>query len=259
MGPNLNIPVRMYQHPEKPAKEALVWVHGGAFLMGDLDMPESHWVGLMLAALGIPVVALDYVKALHGKDFRLVNRDVLTGWQWALERLQKIGISNQDVHFGGASAGANLVACVSKQLRDDEELLPASLLLMYPALHGAFPGVPTGLLKRVRTKARALCFEPDWLVDLGLHYAGYKAAESEPYAFAANGYVGGLPPTLIANCECDTLRVSGEAFACQLRDAGVAVQLHEVANTVHGSLNTPDRVEAVHMLLLMLDWIRGKR
>ena len=47
-------PARVYRDPTaEPSGKALVWVHGGAFLGGYLDMPESNWVALELAARGI--------------------------------------------------------------------------------------------------------------------------------------------------------------------------------------------------------------
>lgn len=256
-GPERQVAARLYRLPGVQVREALVWVHGGAFVMGDLDMPESHWVGLMLAASGIPVIALDYVKALHGKRYCALNQDVLTGWRWALGEFQRQGIAVGQVHFGGASAGANLVACVSKWLRDAQETLPASLLLIYPLLHGVLPEISALLLDRVRTNPGAVCFEPEWIESLGLHYVGHPAVEQDPYAYGANGNVRGLPTTLVVNCTYDTLRVSGEAFVQQLWDSGGEVRLHEEPEAVHGALNAPGRPEASRMLALMAEWIRG--
>lgn len=249
------IVARSYRPMNSHPSQALVWVHGGAFLMGDLDMPESHWVGLMLAASGFSVIALDYVKAISGKQHADLNQDVLTGWSWSVDQLSKQGIDRGQIHIGGASAGANLVACACKALRDSDAKLPASLLLMYPLLHGVLPEVPVELLTQVRTDPRAICFESDWIADLGMHYAGPSALHSDPYAFAASGRLDGLPPTLIVNCSVDTLRVSGETFAEQLlRDGGV-VSVSNMEGAVHGSLNTPNRPEAEQMLASMAEWM----
>ncbi len=59
-GPHGAVPARLYRDASTAASgRALVWVHGGAFIGGHLDMPESHWVSLELAARGIPVLAVD--------------------------------------------------------------------------------------------------------------------------------------------------------------------------------------------------------
>ena len=64
------VPARLYRDASAEASgRALVWVHGGAFIGGHLDMPESNWVALELAARGIPVLAVDYVKCLGDVHF----------------------------------------------------------------------------------------------------------------------------------------------------------------------------------------------
>ena len=51
-GPHGPVPVRVYA-PPTPAppggRPCLVWMHGGAFAWGDLDMPEAHEVARELA------------------------------------------------------------------------------------------------------------------------------------------------------------------------------------------------------------------
>ncbi len=41
------------------------------------------------------------------------------------------------------------------------------------------------------------------------------------------------------NSDTDELRVSGEAFAAKLRQAGVEIDVSTQPNTVHGHLNRP--------------------
>ena len=53
------MPTRLYRNAKLPAAAGFVWVHGGAFVFGDLDMPEAHEVGLALAARGVPVLSVD--------------------------------------------------------------------------------------------------------------------------------------------------------------------------------------------------------
>lgn len=52
-----------------------------------------------------------------------------------------------------------------------------------------------------------------------------------------------LPPTIVVNADADDLRASGEQFAEQLRDAGVAVIDGVQPGTVHGYLNRPEESE----------------
>src|SRR6186997_2794770 len=54
--------VRVYPASE-PNRALLVWLHGGAFMFGTLEMPEADQVGRRLSAAGITVVSVDYTLA----------------------------------------------------------------------------------------------------------------------------------------------------------------------------------------------------
>ena len=60
-GPHGDIPVRAYR-PSAASRAApgLLWMHGGAFVAGDLEMPEAHVVSAELASRGAIVVSVDY-------------------------------------------------------------------------------------------------------------------------------------------------------------------------------------------------------
>jgi acetyl esterase len=173
------VPARLYRVPGLAADAALVWVHGGAFVWGDLAMPESHWTGLTLAARGIPVLALDYRKALHGVRFPAASDDVLTGWSWAVNHPERLGVPAAKMHLGGASAGGNLAAGVAKRLRDGQGRPPASVLLAYPAVHPELTGWDEAGLAAIRDEPSAVYFSPEWIRDLSVHYAGRRGGRAD--------------------------------------------------------------------------------
>ena len=53
--------VRVYPASD-PNGAVLVWLHGGAFMFGTLEMPEADQVGRRLSAVGITVVSVDYTS-----------------------------------------------------------------------------------------------------------------------------------------------------------------------------------------------------
>src|SRR4051812_10555493 len=61
-GPHGPLGVRIYV-PPAPAGPGLVWLHGGGFAGGDLDMPEADWVARQFAERGVTVVSVDYQRA----------------------------------------------------------------------------------------------------------------------------------------------------------------------------------------------------
>ncbi|WP_328476207.1 alpha/beta hydrolase [Actinoplanes sp. NBC_00393] len=246
------VPARFYRGPESSGV-GFVWVHGGAFVSGSLSMAEAHFVALALAARGIAVLSLDYRKALHGGHFPQASDDVLTGWLWAAQNMDA-----ERLHLGGASAGGNIVAGVSKRLRDGAGPAPASVVLVYPAVHAELPEWPAEQFAIVRRARNAVYFSPTWVAEMSRHYAGSDETLKDPYAFAGNGDVGGLPPTFVLNCEADTLRASGEAYAGQLRAAGVEVSVHMEPGAAHGCVGDPFTSAAANSIDRIAGWLLGR-
>ena len=255
-GPHGAVSAGLYRVPDGPASAALVWVHGGGFVFGDLDMPEAHWVGLALAARGFPVLSVDYRKCLRGVHFPVPSDDVLAAWSWAVINSHELAVPTAAVHLGGSSAGGNLAAGVAKRLRDGAGPMPASLLLAYPVLHDSLPAPSEELQAALARLQPTISFTPEATRDMNLQFAGSEDALRDPYAFAGNGDVSGQPPVYILNSEADTLRSSGELYAEQLRAGGVDVTVQYEPGTQHGQLNEPYTEGGQLSLDRMANWLR---
>jgi acetyl esterase len=239
------VPARLYRDAVAPASgRALVWVHGGAFIGGHLDMPEAHWVSLELAARGIPVLSVDYAKCLGETHFPEPTDEVRAAYGHAVAHAEEMfSVDPGSVLLGGASAGGNLTAGAVAQLQDAGDPVPAGLVLVYPVVHPngpeasatIDPGSPHGQLAR--------------------NFAGSDEALADPHAFAALGRVDGFPPTLVVVCEKDGLRPSGEAFARQLAEAGIPVELRLEAGADHGHINEPADPTALPTVEAIAAWI----
>jgi acetyl esterase len=253
-GPHGSVPGRVYRGRDSVVA-GLVWVHGGAFIAGSLDMPESHWVGMELAARGIRVLALDYRKARHGIQHPTLSDEVLAGWLAAAGDESLLGVSAGRLHLGGASAGGNLSAGVAVRTRAGAGPSPASLVLIYPVLHGELPPAGPAAAAAVATLPDELRFSPGLLRAINLNYVGAPSALVDEVAFPANAVSAGLPSTLIINAEADDLRASGEAFGAQLAAAGVHVVTDFEPGTVHGYLDQPGLPTAVATLDRIAAWI----
>lgn len=247
-GPHGPVPVRAYRDDSAAHTEtALVWVHGGAFVGGHLDMPESNWVARELAARGIPVLSVDYTKCLGQAHFPVPSDDVLAAWHFARDNAdQLLGVAADALVLGGASAGGALTAGAVTRLRDAGESLPAGLVLVYPVLHPNGPHASVGLdLESPHGQ-------------LALNYAGSAETLTDPHAFAGLGDGKGFPTTLIVVCERDELRPSGEAFAETLRTAGVDVASRNEAGAEHGHIDHPGDEGALRTLDAIVDWMTSR-
>lgn len=255
-GPHGAVRARLYRDPARPARNGFVWVHGGAFFGGTLDMPESNWVALELAAHGIPTLAVDYRKALRGVKHPIPVDDVSAAWRYATGHAEEL-FGTDRVHLGGASAGGAIVAGVALRMRDERGRMPASIVLAYPFLHPDLPPNTAATEELMAKMPARLRFRPTIVRALAKHYAG-AGRLSDPYAFAGVADdLHGFPPTYLLVAAIDDLRSSGDLFARQLREAGVRVELFAERSATHGHLNHPEANSAQRSLKRIRAWIDG--
>src|SRR3954468_11731814 len=83
-GPHGPVPVRVYTPVGGAiALPCLVWLHGGAFRMGDLDMPESDWTARQICArAGAVVVSVDYRLCVSGITYPVPHDDSVAAIRW---------------------------------------------------------------------------------------------------------------------------------------------------------------------------------
>ena len=244
-GAHGRVPVRVYRDARAtPSGRALVWVHGGAFIGGNLDMPESNWVARELAARGVPVASVDYTKCLGDVHYPVPSDDVLAAWRHVRDAAEQLlGVPPEEVALGGASAGGTLTAGAVTRLRDAGEPLPAGLVLVYPLVHPNGPAA-SGELDPSSPHGQ-----------LSLNFAGSTEALTDPQVFAGLGDGHGFPPTLVVVCDGDDLRPSGEAFAATLTATGVDVELRVEADAGHGHIDQPGDAAAMRTIEAVAEWL----
>ncbi|MFF2318310.1 alpha/beta hydrolase [Arthrobacter sp. NPDC058097] len=250
-----NVPARYYSTPASAGRPLLVWAHGGAFVGGDLDMPEANWVGLALAGRRFNVLSIDYRKAVDGVAYPAPLEDVLTGWRWVQANAARLGVGS--VHIGGASAGSALVAGATLKLRDEGAPAPRSLVLSYPSLHRVLPKWnPTEILK-IQKAAGMVYFSSSWVKDMAQNYLGDGGHDDGRYAFPADSDLSGLPPQLILLAELDSIRSSGEDYARRVKAAGGTADTWLAEDALHGFLSTPYETGGETGITAIADWLES--
>jgi acetyl esterase len=250
-GPHGPVPVRIYAPYEMApvAAPCLVWVHGGGFIGGDLDMREADWTAReVCAAAGAVVISVDYRLAVGGVCYPVPHDDTVTAVAWARDRASDLGIDPARIAIGGASAGGNLTAGAALKLRDRDGWMPAALTLVYPVLHARVPAPSASLAAGLAELPPLFQVPAGESSPLAENYLGGPLSSADGYAFAAGAILDGLCPTLVLNAEYDHLRASGEAFTAAAAVAGVDVRQVTIRGMLHGFLNLPAEVEPVRAM-----------
>jgi acetyl esterase len=258
-GPHGPVPVRVYL-PDGDATDrpCLVWVHGGAFVGGDLEMPEADWTARQICErAGAVVVSVDYRLCNEGVHYPVPHDDVVAAFRWVRDTAAGLGVDPGRISLGGASAGGNLSIGAALKLRDSDGQPPAALLPIYPVAHAVVPPASASLAAKMAEVPNLLRFFPPQMQWLNENYLGGPLSTADGYAFGANAVLEGLCPTLVINAEYDDLRSSGEAFVAQCALAGVDVRQVTAVGMLHGFLNTRPDIEPVGQALdLMAEVVR---
>ncbi|HEV8163832.1 MAG TPA: alpha/beta hydrolase [Actinomycetota bacterium] len=219
-----DVAVRIYRPHQ--AQGAIVWLHGGGFVMGDLDT-EHPWAARLADGTGAVVVSVGYRRAPEHR-FPAAFDDAYAALTWTAEHAAELGIDKARIAVGGPSAGAGLAAAVALRARDQQGPPIRFQLLNQPELDD----------RQETWSARHFTDTPwmtrDKLAATWRHYLG--SAPASPYAAPARADdLSGLPPAYIATAEFDPLRDEGIGYALRLLQAGVPVELHQWPGTFHGS------------------------
>src|SRR5499427_6247512 len=132
-GPHGEIKLRAYRPRGAAADEvlpALIYFHGGGWLLGDL---ESHDTACRHYANGARcrVVSVDYRMAPEHK-FPAAVDDSAAATRWIFDNAAALGINHTRVAVGGDSAGGNLSAVLALMARDGTLPPLVYQLLVYP-------------------------------------------------------------------------------------------------------------------------------
>jgi acetyl esterase/lipase len=257
------VPVRVYLPAgEGTGRPALVWLHGGAFVGGDLDMPEADWTARQVCErAGAVVVSVDYRLCHDGVHFPVPHDDVVAAFRWLRDKgAADLGVDPARISLGGASAGGNLAIGAALRLRDDDGRPPAALLPIYPVAHAVIPPASASLAARMAEVPDLLRFFPPQTRWFNENYLGGPLSTADGYAFGALAVLEGLCPTLVINGEYDDLRASGEDFVARCALAGVDVRQVTAVGMLHGFLNTRPDIEPVGQALdLLAEYVRTAR
>ena len=233
-----DIPVRLYTPAGVPRFGALVYFHGGGWVLGNIAMTDQP-CRLLANVSGCMVVSVEYRLAPEHK-FPAGPEDCYAATKWVSDNAAALNVDPLRTGVGGTSAGATLAATVSLMARDRGGPHLAYQLLVYPATttelttasHSQFAKDNYYILSRA---------DMEWFWG---HYLATDEDRKNPYACPAQAKsLKGLPPAFVITAEYDPLRDEGEAYAVRLTDEGVSTILKRYDGVTHGFFGMPSLLE----------------
>ena len=231
-GPDGPIPIRAFRPQGSKADAvlpALVYFHGGGWVIGDLDTHDVVCRQLANGA-GCAVFSVDYRLAPEYR-FPAAVDDCVAATQWLTAQAKALAIDPARIAVGGDSAGGNLATVVALAAREAGGPALCFQLLVYPAADQrlGFPSIERNGEGYLLTKG-------------AMHYfrGHYLPKESDWLDWRASPFLAkslaGLPPAYVLTAGFDPLVDEGRAYAERLAKEGVATEYKEYPDMVHGFL-----------------------
>lgn len=227
-GPRGPLLLRLYVPEGAPTPSgAIVYVHGGGWVLGSLDT-HDHVCRRLARAARVRVVSVSYGLAPE-HPFPQGLSDVVHTLRWLFEHGASEDIDTNAIALAGDSAGANLALAACLRLRDLGEPLPRAAALIYgcyaPDLespsHLAF-GDGRYFLSTATMR---------WFWE---HYVPDPAERDDPLVSPLFGDLRGLPPLYVSAAEFDPLRDDSERLARRLLEARVDFDWRLWRGVTHG-------------------------
>ncbi|MBI3993505.1 MAG: alpha/beta hydrolase [Candidatus Lambdaproteobacteria bacterium] len=226
-GPAGRIPLRLYADSSGTPLPMLLYLHGGGFVIGDLESHDDVCRHLARAA-GCLVIAADYRLAPE-HPFPAGLDDSFAAAQWVVAHALELGGDPTRLAVGGDSAGANLATVVTLLARDRGGPAIRTQLLVYPVTAHDLSA------RSMHDNAQGYFLTVDMIRYFMGHYLRAPGELEDPRVSplkAAN--LAGLPPAYVLTAAYDPLCDEGRAYALRLRAAGVPVAHRHYDDAVHG-------------------------
>ena len=233
-GPGGEVPVRIYRPAQVDAEHApaLVYFHGGGWVIGDLDTHDSLCRDLA-ANTPCVVISVDYRLAPEA-PFPAAVDDCIAAFRWVHAQAQSLGIDPSRIAVGGDSAGGNLAAVVCLTQRDAQREsadVPqaAFQLLIYPATD------MRAIADSHTRNGQGYLLTHDTISYFRGHYCP-EPAQWDDWRTSPllHPDLTGLPPALVLTAGYDPLRDEGRQYADALSQAGNVCEYLCFERQIHG-------------------------
>ena len=234
-GPYGKIPLRLHYPTERLVHDVLIYMHGGGWVVGNLDT-HSKIMRLLALKSDAVVVGVDYRLSPEHK-FPVAFDETLAVAHWLAECGADNGLRPTGIALGGDSAGANLATAAAVSLRSSHPELVRALLLYY----GVF-GLDDSVSHRLNGGGEFGLSRTDMAFYLDA-YLRSPADKRDPRFNVLDADLSGLPSTFVAAAQLDPLYDDSVALHARLERADVPVKMIRYDGVVHGFLHMSRMVD----------------
>jgi acetyl esterase/lipase len=218
-----------------------VFLHGGGFVIGDLDTHDGQ-CRVLCSRVGAVVVSVDYRLAPEHR-YPAALEDCWAATKWVIANAEKLGIDADRIGVGGDSVGGALATIVARKGRDAGTPFAAQLLL-YPSTtcRQDAPSYSMYAFGYGLTRDAMAWY---WQQYIGDH-DGSSDSDISP---AALQDLRRMPRTIVITAEADILRDEGESYAQRTFLAGVDTEGYCYDGMIHGFLRMAGVVDRSNQAL----------
>jgi acetyl esterase/lipase len=232
-----DIPVRVYRPEGDGAKPAIVYYHGGGWVIGGLNTHDGA-CRAFADALDAVVVSVDYRMAPED-PFPAPVDDSFAALRWVSDHTTQLGIDPTRIAVAGDSAGGNLAAVVAHLARDAGGPAICFQLLIYPVTDYEFDSAS------MNDNATGYFLTRDAMKWFYSHYLNDPSEGADPRVSPLRAPdLSGLAPAFVLTAEFDPLRDQGIAYANAMTEAGTSVQSRTYDGMFHGFLSMVEWIDA---------------
>ncbi|HUK51070.1 MAG TPA: alpha/beta hydrolase [Terriglobales bacterium] len=226
------IPVRVYVPREQNGLPALVYYHGGGWVVGDLDTADTLCRSIALASDCV-VFSVDYRLAPENK-FPTPLEDSFRTAKWIAKNGFGKYADVSRLAVGGDSAGGNLAAAACLKARGNNDQFISYQLLICPVTNHSFD---TESYRNYADGYLLTMKDMEWFWN---HYLQESKDGENPYASPLLANLHSLPPAHVITAEYDPLRDEGEMYARQLSEAHVPTKMTRYDSMIHCFTDYPE-------------------
>lgn len=233
-------------------RPTLLFLHGGAWIQGDLDTHDGL-CGRLAQEAGIRVLALDYRLAPEHK-FPAGLEDAAAAYRALRADGARWGVDAEQVFVGGDSAGGNLTAALMHMLAESGDAMPKGQVLIYPALDTAMDTPSMRAMPEAWILPRKRL---DWYLDL---YLPEDQDRRDPrVAPAYSERLAGQPPAMVLAAGHDPLWDEALGYSDALEAAGVPVTRALYPGQIHAFASATKVIpEGRKAISEIAGWLRGQ-